>query len=296
MKKPNFFIIGAPRSGTTFMQKHLGAHSDIFMAKGEPSFFCPDYTKPRLSKKDYFNLFNEGRDKKIVGEKTVFYLPSKIAPEKIYEFNPQAKILVMLRNPIEAAYSFHSKMVSVGRETITDFKKAWQKQNKREIKKDRIYKGHLKKKTLIYGDLYKLGAHLRRYYNRFPKENVKPILFDSLVENEENVYKEVLQFLDLSFDDRKDFSKVNPHTQPKSQLINSLLRVRGILPVEKIKKIFGIKKQIGLLGKLMRSNQKKIKREPLEKDFKRELSNFFKEDVKLLSDLINKDLNHWLED
>jgi len=295
MQKPNFFIIGAPRSGTTFMQKHLGDHPDIFMAKGEPSFFCPDYTKSRLSKEDYLNLFKNNKGKKIVGEKTVFYLPSKVAPRYIYEFNPQAKILVMLRNPIQAAYSFYSKMVSIGRETITDFKKAWQKQNEREIKKDKTYKGYLKKRTLIYGELYKLGAHLESYYNYFPKENVKTILFNSLLKNEEEVYKDVLQFLNLPFDNKKNFSKVNPHTQPKSQLINSLLRIRGILPVEKIKKTLGIEKQIGLLGKLMRSNQKKIKREPLEKDFKIELSNFFKKDIKLLSNLINRDLSHWLK-
>ncbi len=295
MKKPNLFIIGAPRSGTTSIQKYLSDHPNIFIPAGEPSFFCPDYVKPRLSKKEYLNLFKKGKDKKIIGEKTVFYLPSKVAAEKIAQFNPDAKIVVMLRNPIEATYSFHSKMISVGRETIQSFKKAWRKQKSREIEKDNFYKGKLKEKTLVYGEVYKLGKHLKRFYNHFPKENIKAILFDDLVQSEKEVYKEILNFLNLEYDGREDFSKANPHKEPKSKFLNYLLRIRGVITVKRIKKSLGIKGQIGLISRLMKFNQKKSKRKPLDKEFKIKLSSFFEEDIELLSTLIDKNLDNWLE-
>lgn len=294
--KPNFFIIGAPRSGTTFMQKHLNEHPDIFMTPGEPSYFCSDYTKPRLSKEDYLNLFKDTKQYKIRGEKTVFYLPSKVALKRISEFNPEAKILIMLRNPIEATYSFHSKMVSVGRENIEDFKKAWNLQEKRIKKKKDRYQGFLKKKVLLYGEVYKLGKHLERVYKYFPKEQVKTIIFDEFTQNEKDAYKEVLNFLNLEFNSKVDFSKVNTHTQPKSKIINRLFSLRGIIPVEKIKKTLKINKQIGLLSKIRKLNQTSKKRKPLPKDFKKELSNYFKEDIELLSRLVDKDLTFWLED
>jgi hypothetical protein len=295
MKKPDFFIVGAPRSGTISMQKYLSEHPDIFMPAGEPSFFCPDYVKPRLSKEEYLDLFKKGKNKKVMGEKTVFYLPSNVAAKKIAQFNPEAKIIIMIRNPIEAVYSFHSKMITLGRETISDFKKAWKRQGNRKIKKDNFYKGKLKEKTLFYGEVYKLGKHLKRFHDYFPEENIKSILFDDFVRGEKEIYREVLGFLNLGFDGRKDFSKVNSNKKTKSKLLNYILRMRGVIPVKKIKKILGIKRRIGLISRLMRVNQKESKRKPLDENFKLDLSNFFQDDIKLLSNLIDKDLSNWLK-
>ncbi|MGM0439458.1 MAG: sulfotransferase family protein [Patescibacteria group bacterium] len=293
MTKPNFFIIGAPRSGTTFMQKNLDDHPDIFMAPGEPSYFCPDYVDPWLSEEAYFDLFEEAQDCKIKGEKTVFYLPSKVAIKNIFDFNSDSKLLVMLRNPVEAAYSFHSKMLSVGRETIGDFEKAWKLQEKRS--EDKFYRGKLKISTLFYGEVYKLGKHLKRVYDIFPEEQVKVVIFDNFIEDEKTTYKEVLDFLNLDSDFEKSFTKVNSHSQPKSKLVNRLLGLRGIFPVQKTKKMLKINGQIGFLSKIKKLNQTSKERKPLPEEFKKELSNYFKEDVELLSKILDKDLTDWLE-
>lgn len=297
MAKPNFFIIGAPRSGTTFMQKYLGDHPDIFITPGEPSYFCSDYARPRLSKEDYLNLFEDTEQYKIRGEKTVFYLPSKVALKKISKFNPKAKILVMLRNPIEAVYSFHFKMLSVGRENVEDFEKAWRLQKERKKKKkDKIYRGYLKTKTLFYGEVYKLGKHLKRVYKSFPREQVKVIIFNDLITDNKNTYKEVIDFLELPFYSKEDFSKVNSHKQPKSKMITRLFSLRGLLPVQKIKKLLKIKGQIGISSKIRKLNQTNKKRKPLPENFKKELSDYFEKDIGLLSELLDRDLTHWLED
>ncbi len=277
------------------MQKHLGEHPDIFMASGEPSYFCTDYTKPRLTKKEYLDLFKEKDDFKIKGEKTVFYLPSKVALKKIADFNPEAKILVMLRNPIEAVYSFHSKMFSIGRESVKSFEKAWKLQEKRKKKKDKIYQGYLKPKVLNYGEVYKLGKHLKKVYNYFPKEQVKPILFDDFVGNEKETYKDVLNFLNLPVTDKNDLSKVNTNKEPKSKLINYLFSLRGFLPVKKLKKTLKIKGQIGFLSRIIKLNQRERERKPLSKETRKKLSIYFEDDIKLLSKIINKDLTFWLE-
>ena len=120
MKKPNLFIVGFPRSGTGFLNKHLGLHPDVFMSSPkEPNFFCSDFHNesdkfhgekrcfPYRTKKDYLLLFSKDTSEKIVGEASTHYIFSKVAAKKICEFNPNAKIIICLRNPVDFLYSLH---------------------------------------------------------------------------------------------------------------------------------------------------------------------------------------------
>lgn len=288
--KPNFFIIGPPRSGTTFMQKYLGNHPEVFMAPGEPSFFCSDYVEPWLSRQEYLDLFEGTEDFEIRAEKTVFYLPSEVAPQKIKEFNPEAKLLVIARNPVEAAYSLHFKQVSIGRESIWGFEQAWKAQSR----EDGSYQGNLKVKSLRYGEIYQFGKHLKRFYQVFPREQIEVVVFDDLIEDEKQVYRQALDFLNLPSVPVEDFSEVNPNCRPKSKIFNRLFRFRGLIPAQRIKKLLGIEEQIGLVSKLRSLNQEQAERDSLSPDFKNELADYFQPDVELLSELLNRDLTHWV--
>lgn len=127
MKKPNFFIIGAPKCGTTSLAAWLAEHPQIFMSPiKEPQFFNKDVGFPMKSLQAYEKLFKDASSGHIaVGEATVLYLYSKVAVRNILDYNPDAKFIVCLRNPVDMAYSLHEQWFFNGIEDIEDFKEAW---------------------------------------------------------------------------------------------------------------------------------------------------------------------------
>ena len=129
MTKPNFFIIGAPKCGTTALSEYLKDHPQIYFSDPkEPHYFTFDFEQYRLTKtlEEYLELFAAATPQhQAVGEGSVFYLYSSVALEKIREFDPQAKIIVMLRNPIDMIYSFHSQLLFSADESETSFEQAW---------------------------------------------------------------------------------------------------------------------------------------------------------------------------
>ncbi len=136
MTQPNFFIVGAPKSGTTALSDYLRDHPNIFFSEPkEPHYFAQDFEKYRLTKtlEEYLSLFDESTPNHLaIGEGSVFYLFSSVALKKIYEFDPQAKIIVMLRNPVDLVYSFHSQQLFSADEDEQSFEKAWRLQGVRQ--------------------------------------------------------------------------------------------------------------------------------------------------------------------
>jgi hypothetical protein len=111
IKKPNFFLVGAPKSGTTAMVQYLATHPDIFMAKKEMHFFGGDlrFRAPfyRHNLNEYLAEFQGCNGHCRVGEASVWYLLSSQAASEIYAFKPAANIIVMLREPVEMLYSLY---------------------------------------------------------------------------------------------------------------------------------------------------------------------------------------------
>src|SRR5262249_53369576 len=127
MNKPNFFIVGAPRCATTSMYTYLKQHPQIHLSLlKEPLFFATDLTIQPLAVTDeasYLGLFADAGDARRIGEGSVFYLLSKRAAEEIKRFSPRAKIIIMLRNPIDMMHSLHALYLRTGNEDL-DFEEA----------------------------------------------------------------------------------------------------------------------------------------------------------------------------
>ena len=136
-KIPNLFIVGAPKCATTSLHHYLQQHPDIAMCKiKEPHFFCTDFHRecdtfhqaPTLfeirDESAYLSLFSHWKGEKIVGESSTSYLYSQTAADHIYDFNADAKIIIVLREPVSLLYSWHSHLVNNREETIDDFKSA----------------------------------------------------------------------------------------------------------------------------------------------------------------------------
>ena len=110
LSKPTFFIIGAPKCGTTSLHTYLNSHSQITMSHPkEPHYFSTDIENGGIRNKEkYEDCFSHSDGNAVaVGESSTLYLYSKVAVQNICKYNKDAKFITMIRNPIEIARSFH---------------------------------------------------------------------------------------------------------------------------------------------------------------------------------------------
>jgi hypothetical protein len=121
---PDFFIVGAPKCGTTAMYRWLAAHPEVFVPVKEIHYFGSDlaHRRPPVSEERYRALFADAvAAHRAVGDVAVWYLMSESAVEEIHAFNPDARIIVMLRRPDDMLYSLHSQLLYSGEEDLLDF-------------------------------------------------------------------------------------------------------------------------------------------------------------------------------
>ncbi len=284
MKKPNFFIIGAPKCGTTSFAKWLGEHPNIFISPiKEPCFFDSDH-KHSLVKNinEYDGLFARANNKHIaVGEASTRYLVSEVAVNRILKYNEKAKIVVCLRNPIKMVQSLHQQEVFSGNEHINDFESAWkyrQDNHQSKLSKDNAY--------LDYRKVCSLGSQCEKLLNTLPLNQVHFILLDNLKENPLRVYKDLLQFLDVAYKGRQDFTAKNSSKEIKYRSIQ-----QAITLLSRVKRKLGIKRSSGIY----KLNAKKIERKAISTELQLELEEYFKPEILKLEKILNRDLSHWFQ-
>ena len=300
---PNFFIIGAPKCGTTALSHYLSGHQQIFFSPvKEPHYFAKDLLQFRPyyvhNEKAYLDLFAESnKHHTVVGEASVWYLFSEVAVSNIHQFNSDAQLIVMLRNPIEMVYSLHSQYVFSLVEDEPDFEKAWTLQEARKAGNHlpkNAQKSDRSSELLQYGSVGKFGQQMQRVFDIFPKEQVKVILFDDFKIEAVKIYRDVLAFLNVMDDGRIDFQPINEN---KTNRLSWLARLTKDLPVPFMNAVHSLGlKNTGILRSISHLNTRKVRRKPLSPDMKKKLNCFFSDDVRLLSQLISRDLDHWLQD
>lgn len=294
--KPNLFIVGAPKCGTSAMYEYLAEHPQVSMCTiKEPNFFDTDliYKSKRLTHDEYNQLFTANNNTKIIGEASPWYLYSKSAANNIYQFNPEAKIIILLRNPIDMMYALHSELLYQGCENEVDFEKALSLESDRKlgIVKHDFSNPH---ESVYYHDLVTYLPQLERYFSIFGKENVKVIIFDELKNDASKVYKDVLQFLGLNTDFEINTEVVNPNKTYKFDFFRKLI----MLPNNSIKSLVKIilpnqQLRIKVAQFILKSNTKIEKRKPLEIGFINKLKPIFQSDIEKLEQILNKDLSNW---
>lgn len=294
VKEPNFFILGAPKGGTTSLAEWLNSHPNIYMSPyKEPHYYSNDYNRGYYTNREkYLSLFNNvSNEHKIIGEASTGYLYSKVAVQNILkELNGKdLKLLVMLRAPHEMAYSLHGEMVSLGEEPEKNFEKAWFLEEQRKITKKKFFFNR-DIQTLFYPSICRVGEQMERLFKLVDREKVKVIFLEDLKNNELNTYKDILNFLELEYDGKIDFATLNSARASKSKLLNIIL-----LSIVRLKMKLGIEKNIGLgfFTWFKRKNLVKVKRKKLDIVFEKKLKTYFKEDIKLLEKLLDRNLSHW---
>ena len=297
VKKPNFFIIGAPKCGTTSLGAWLSEHPEIYMSPvKEPHFYNTDMKYVHVkSWKEYERLFNSVTDKHIaVGEASVWYLFSQVAVPRIERELSDVKYIVMIRNPVDMAYSLHEQLVVAGNEHIKDFMKAWHLSEERARGRF-IGRWCRDPKILDYKSACLLGKQVGRLYENVPKERVLILLLDEIKTNPRKEYLKVLNFLSVPDDGRIEFPVFNAAKERKYLWLRYMVMAAGRASGA-MKKFFGLSgRGTGLLISIDKRNIRYRPRPPMPVEIREELVEYFREDLRLLSTLIDKDLSKWLE-
>ena len=299
MLKPNFFIAGAPKSGTTSLYDYLKKHPQVYLPKKEICFFSPDLTlrTPHLRESIYLSYYTDATNQKAIGDGFIYHMLSAKAAEEIKAFNPNAKIIMMLRNPVQMVYSLHSQLVFNGDEPIENFEQALNAETERRSGNMIPPYHKCPLESLFYSTAANYYEQIMRFKAVFPDNQLHIIFFEDFKFNTELEYAKVLKFLDVDEILPESFEVINANKSPRSKgYLNFLLAPppfikalgRFIFPHHS-------KRREWVIDKLWNLNTKYQPRNPLTDELKLRLINIYKDDIEKLAKLMNRDLSHWLK-
>ena len=223
---PNFFIVGAPKCATTSLYEYLKQTPGVYMSPvKEPNFFSRiDLVyldpPPIRDKKKYLALFKKVKNEIAIGEASTTYLRDPQAAKLIHDTVPKARIIVMLRDPVERSFSHYLFRKALGRETLPfrdAVKKALNSQDYdlRRVVEPSFYSGKVK-----------------RYLDTFGKNLVKIIIFEEFVKDTRRVVKDVLEFLEVNAEPPESIGEIyNPFYVPRGPFATFVLRSHFMLKI-----------------------------------------------------------------
>jgi hypothetical protein len=299
---PDLFVVGAPRCGTTALCNWLEKHPRIcFSQPKEPHYFTHLATASSDLRRDYLRRFfyhYQPDRHAVVGEGSVSYLYSKDAIEQVLALNPDARLVVHVRNPIELVRSYHARMCYTLEEDETDFAKAWNLQSAR-ARGERIPRLCRRAELLQYAEIGQLGKHLAQLFDVAGEERCLVNVYDDFRRDPRTSYERVLAFAGVASDGRTRFpAKQTSRTYRHGWLQRVLMR--PAMPVARVVEVAersrpGRKRLMKRIRKgALRWNTVESQPAPLSAELIATLRDAFRDDVALLSDVLERDLRGWL--
>jgi hypothetical protein len=288
MIRPEYYVVGTAKAGTTSLFRYFLDHPQVFVPSNKETYFfgkyCYEDSKIETIQ-EYQRIFSSAaRDDKCV-EVSTSYLYSKTAASEIKEYNPDAKIIIILRNPVDRAFSNYKYKLKTGKENCFNFEDAV------SLEKSRISEG------APYGFHYiNMGLYfnqVKRYIDIFDKDNLLILLFDELKTDPELFYQKITDFMGIeSLADFNVAKKFNKSGKIRSKILMRILNgdnifkrlVKKIVPQDKQRHVSGFLKDLNI------SKKKNIMRI----ETKSRLKELFHDDIKKLEACIDRDLSSWL--
>lgn len=311
------FIVGAPRCGTTTLAGFLRKHPDIcFSAVKEPHFFA-QYDLTGLGEEElrervgeeylarFFDHCSDAKKLKAEGSVTYLYAPERMGP--ILRLWPEAKFIIALRDPLAMIPSLHARLLVNGDENIRSFTKAWAKIEDRKQGRS-IPRSAIDPRFLRYDEAGALGSRVEQFFNAVGRERCHVVLFDDLAADTEGTYRRLCSFLGIEPMAGMNFK---PRRAGKSFRYGWLQRflkrppeaVRTVMAGKKYRQRVkaldaadgrGIAAIFQLRKRLLRWNKVPAKRIPLDPRVREDMIKRLRDEVILLSRVIDRDLSHWL--
>lgn len=292
---PDFYIAGAPRSGTTFMHEYLGQHPRIFMSeRKEPGFMCHDLDSGSYldslsfmrSADEYLALFDAAPTSSLTGEASTWYLFSKVAARRIRELNPAARAVIMLRDPAEMLYSLHERRVYGGSEDLERFEDALAAEEDR--RHGRRIPPHARNiQAFQYHDVGRYAPQVERYLDAFGRSDVCLLIFEDFRADPRRAYEELVGFLGLE-PVPIETTVVNASAQRRSSRLRRMMLHPAAVRMGRA----AIPKRLhARVGPLMdHLTSRPSTRPPMDAATRARLRADLRDDVVRLSDLVGRDL------
>jgi hypothetical protein len=290
---PDFLVIGAYKSGTTALHHLLRSHPGLYLpARKEPNFFAfagarPPFDHPAAAssvrdQSDYDALFVGARRGQLLGEVSPSYLAVPIARDRIRDAAPEVRLVAVLRNPVERAYSDFLMYRRDGLEREELFLRALEQQAERDPATD---------PTSHYIDTGRYADQIERYLDAFAREQLHVLLHEDLSDDHDATVGALLSF--LGADPSVDLGRQAPSNVsgvPAGRAMRTAYalrrraagRLRPIVPD-------------GLKRRLDHQLQQRLVREPMPAEARARLIEVYRADVRHLSALIGRDLTGWLD-
>ncbi len=307
--KPNFFIVGAPKCGTTSLHEYLQRHPDIYMPfYKEPHYFGSDLLGSRFMQfrnkpQKYLKLFQDTTTETRIGESSPWYLVSQNAAQEIHDYNPDAKIIMILRNPVDMMYSMWSQFRYSGNEQIEDFEEALAAEPARR-QGQKIRRAAHCITGLFYHEMASYTQQVQRYFDVFGEENVHVIIFDDFKNDTSRIYKDVLDYLEIDSTFETSFDVVNPNKEVRLEWLQRMILETGF-------SLMLLKDRLTYLATtnafvpytyrtsavkgVINAYTKYEKRSPLTPELRQSILHDFESEIDNLSKLLNRDLSHWYQ-
>lgn len=299
-RHPNFFIVGAQKSGTSALSVWIGQHPQVFMSfPKEPGYlafldrgyhYLDGYGRQAPASKyvvkdesTYLNLFSGALpSQSVIGEASTWYFSVPGVAERIKSYSKDAKILVILRNPVDRAYSAWCHARRDKLEPCEEFNSALQKENDR---------GEVEF-LLRYHRMGMYSDSLAEYLSVFGADRVRVLLYEDLLDDELTLWKQLCGFLEIDQSvEMPRQRRPNRSGQPRSQLVQTVLGshrikagIRAIIPTQAA---FWMKERVDGM------NLKQFPR--LDEDTRATLLNYYRQEIETLARMIGRDLSGWLE-
>lgn len=280
MKTPNFIVVGAHKAGTTSLHQYLDQHPEIYLPPRKGLDLLLDRKVKELDEaEDYLTQFEGAQPGQVIGEVSSVYLQrGQSIVEKIKYWFPDVKIIAVLRNPVDRAYS-HAL-----------WENKYTKEEMQNLEQTIINSKNFKKRYLFAGLYY---THLQTYFSCFDKEQVKILLYDDFSKNPQKFFAEFYDFVGVNKDFSPDVSK--KFHSGSVQLSNSYKTI-----LDKSLSVNPAFKQ--LFPKAMRSyfremlwSKTKAPKKSMSNHFRLQLIDYFRDEVMNLQELTGLQLSHWLE-
>lgn len=291
--KVNTFLVGSPKCGTTALYTLLKKDNKVFFPYyKEPHFFAEDLGsyKAHETLEEFHSLYNSYKNEEIIGDASIFNLYSSVALNNIKKYNSEAKLILMLRNPVEAVPSFHSQLLFTQDENISSLEEAWEISGQRSKPKNAL-KGCKSLKVLNYKEMYAYGSQLKKVYSIFPKEQVHVIIYDDFKKDYSAEMEKLFAFLGLEYSFIEN-EIVNENTENRFNFFTRLMRRPPGFLVH-LKRFFFGRGENALYRFLLDLNTKKKKRLPLNSKLKEKIKLNYQEEIVLLESILGRELHEW---
>jgi len=274
---PNFFIVGASKSGTTSLYEYLNKIKGIYMSRvKEPHYFQRNSSESIAlcitDKAEYLKLFKSASKEQMIGEASTSYLRDPESAKLIHDEVHDAKIIIMLRDPCERIFSGYLMFKSQG------------------IEKKPFHQLITTNPSFLESGLY--YSQVKRYLDIFSQKQVKIFVFEEFIQNPKRTISKILEFLNVDSKIPEVFEKIhNPYTVSRSKISQKILSNKIILKISN-----------QIMSKSFKSTLKeavvfkKGEKPDIPKETRLILENYYRNDMKKLQNLLKRKFPwDWIE-